>query len=105
MDELELTEEVKTHLRQRQGELLKIVEAYEKLEASKEWTTLKELLFSKSLAAIERQLLNETLANDIKTDKLYRLQGEWSWAKQYNDSSRFVEMLKKQLEDINKKLK
>lgn len=103
--EPELSEEVRVKLQERQTELIKIIESFEKLDQSKEWNTLKELVFDKSLEAIERQLLNESLAPKINTDKLYKLQGEWVWAKQYNDTNRFVEALKLQLQDIKKRLK
>jgi hypothetical protein len=108
MDELDtivLTDEIRVQLRAEQTRLIKIIEAYAKLEDSKEWELLKELVFSKSLAAIERQMLNEAISPEIKTDKLYRLQGEWAWAKQYNDTGRFVEALKRQLEEIKRKFK
>lgn len=102
--EEEVTQETKTLLRGEQTRLVNILEAIDKLENSKEWSTLKELVFSKSLAAIERQMMNECLAQEIDTDKLYRLQGEWAWAKQYSDTERFAETLKKQLEEIKKRL-
>lgn len=105
LDKIVLTDEIKVQLRERQTELVKIIEALAKLEGSKEWGTLKDLVYSKSLVAIERQMLNENMAQTINTDKLYRLQGEWAWAKQFNDTNRFVETLKKQLEDIKQKLK
>ena len=108
MDELDnivLTDEVKVQLRQEQTRLVKIIEAYSQLEKSEEWETLQDLVFSKSVAAVERQMLNECLGQEIHPEKLYRLQGEWAWAKQYNDKGRFVELLKKQLEEIKKKLK
>jgi hypothetical protein len=91
-------------LEEKREELVKIVESFERLEKSKEWQTLKELVFSKSVTAIERQLLHESLATEIDPNKLYRLQGEWSWARQYNDTGRFIETLKKQLADIKSKL-
>lgn len=105
MDEFETSEEAKVKLRQKQTELANLIEALVKLEESKEWNTVKELVFDKSLVAIERQILNESLAKEINTNKLYKLQGEWAWSKQYSDTPRFISTLKKQLEDINKQLK
>lgn len=104
MDEFETTEEQKVLLREKQTELIQIIESFEKLEKSKEWETVKELVFEKSLLSIERQIMNEALAKEINISKLYKLQGEWVWAKQYNDVNRFTESLKKQLADIKKRL-
>lgn len=92
-------------LRERQTELINIIEAFDKLEQSKEWQTIKDLIFNKSLSAIERQIQNEALAPEIDTNKLYKLQGEWVWSKQYADTNRFISTLRKQLEDIKLKLK
>jgi uncharacterized Zn finger protein len=97
-------EDVSVQLREEQTRLLKIVEALAKLDKSKEWSTLKELVFSKSLEAIERQIKVESLSENINTDKLYNLQGQWAWAKQFCDTDRFAETLKKQLEEIKKRL-
>ena len=105
LDKIELTPEVKVKLREEQDKLIKIIETFAKLEKSKEWEVLKELVFDTSLGAIERQMMNECLAQKINTDKLYKFQGEWVWAKQYSDTNRFVDNLKKQLAQIKLKLK
>lgn len=94
----------KTILQEEQTRLISILEALEKLDKTKEWTTVKELVFNRSLESIERQIKVESLATEINTDKLYKLQGEWVWAKQFCDIDRFVETIKKQLEDIKQRL-
>jgi hypothetical protein len=96
--------EVKAILRERHTELLTLIEALGKLEESKEWNVVKELVFDKSLKSIERQLLNESLAKEVKKEKIYRLQGEWAWAKQFCDTKRFIETLKAQLSDLKKRI-
>ena len=104
IDKIAITEESKVLLRDEQAKLIKVIEAIQKLDKSKEWETLKEIVFARSLVAIERQLLNESLAKEVDVNKIYRLQGEWAWAKQYNDIDKFVENLKRQLEEIKKRL-
>ena len=101
----ELTEENKVQLREVQNRLVRLIEALVRLDTNEDWLTLKELVFEKSLASVERQLLNESLSKTIDPNKLYKLQGEWVWAKQNVDSNRFIETLKIQLEDIKSKLK
>lgn len=105
MDEIEITEEAKVLMREKQAELVKVIEAFAKLENSEEWGTLKELVFNNTVTSIERQILNKALASQIDVNELYKLQGEWVWAKQYADVSRFTENLKKQIENIKNKLK
>ena len=104
LDKIVMTEEGKVLLREEQTRLIKIIEALAKLDKSKEWETLKETVFSKSLANIERQMLNESVAKEVDVNKIYRLQGEWAWAKQFTETERFVDTLKRQLEEIKKKL-
>lgn len=103
--EQENTEAVKILLRDEQNKLIRLIEALEKLESNKEWKVVRELVFDKSVTAIERQMQNEALNKEINTNALYKLQGEWVWAKQYSDVDRFVSTLKKQLEDIKNRLK
>lgn len=108
MDDLlkeELTEEQKIRLREKQTELIKLLETLQGLEKTDEWQTLKELVFKPSLNAIQKQIISEALNPTIDTNKLYRLQGEWTWAKQHADTDRFASTLKKQIEDIKNKLK
>lgn len=103
--EREISEEAKVILREKQTELVKLIKAFVSLEENKDWVTLRELVFQRSLAAIEREIMNESIKPEISINKLYKLQGEWVWAKQYSETNRFVETLKKQLEDIKQRLK
>lgn len=98
-------EQEKEQLLKIQDRLIRLVESLSRLETNEDWKTLKELVFEKSVSSIERQLLNETLNKEINTNQIYKLQGEWAWAKQYTDVSRFIETLRKQLEDVKSKLK
>lgn len=98
MNEIELLE-------QERARLTTLIEALAILVQSKEWNVVREMVFEKSLEAIKRQILIESLAKEIDTAKLYKLQGEYAWSKQYADTDRFIEGLKKMLENINSKLK
>lgn len=105
MENFELTEETKALLREKEVELVKILEALDALSKNKDFKTLQELLFSKSQDAVERQIKNESLAQEINTDKLYKLQGEWVWVRQFMDIPSFVKTLRRELEAIKTKLK
>ena len=105
MEEESIPEEAKVLLRQEQDRLIQIIEAFEGLEKREEWQTLKDLVFSKSANAIQRQILSESLNTKINTDRLYKLQGEFAWVTQYNETGRFVETARKQLADIKRRLK
>lgn len=106
-DEFEqsVSEEAKALLREEQSKLVKLVEAFAGLSQTTEWGIIKELVFDKALNAIERQLLEEAQASTLSPEKIYRLQGKREWAKQYCDVERYVENLKRQLEEIKRKLR
>ena len=105
MEEEKLTPQAVDILREKENELIEIIEAFNFLEQSEEWNTVKKLVYSKSLASIERQLMSEAQKFPIQTDKLYKLQGEWEWAKRFSDTSRHIDALKKQLAGIKQQLK
>jgi len=100
-----MDEDNKVKLREIQNNLVRLIESYVALDKNADWKVLQELVFEKSLASIERQILNEALAKEINLNELYKLQGEWVWAKQNLDTNRVVSTLKIQLEDIKTKLK
>jgi hypothetical protein len=95
----------KVKLREIQNDLVRLIKSYVALDKNPDWKVLQELVFEKSLASIERQILNTALSKDINLNELYKLQGEWAWAKQHLDINRVVNGLKVQLEDIKQKLK
>lgn len=105
MEVNEITEEAKVRFREQQSELLKILEAFTDLETIGPWIVIKELVFHKSIASIERKLLAESKSPVINIEKLYKLQGELSLARQLYDVDRFIVNLKKQLEEIKKQLR
>ncbi len=98
-------EEGKVLFQQKHAELVKIIKSFENLEKSQEWETLKELVFNDALKGIEKQILTECTSPVIDLHKLYKLQGERIWARRYCNVDQYIETLKKQLEDINKKIK
>ncbi len=92
-------------LRERQIELIKILEALNSVLKSSAWQTLEEMVFQKLVERLDRQLLSEARNPKIETDKLYLLQGERNWANRFADLRVYGEQLKKELAGINLKLK
>lgn len=86
----------------RRGELTRIIEAIRSVAASKEWGTLRELLFDDAVRALERRIISESSATNVKLDELYRLQGQLVWARKYADFDKLGEFFMKQLEGIKK---
>ena len=92
-------------LAQRQGELVRIVEALRRVADSEDWDVLKELVFDGVLETLERQLKNEAQKAEVVTPELYRLQGQLVWARKYADLDKLAEFFKIQIEGIKSNLK
>ena len=95
-------------LQEKQGELAKLVEAINRVEANEDWRKLKELFLNGIVDKLERQLRDEASKPEVSLPKVYRLQGQITWAKRYSDLKKFsnekrleIENLKKQTYDTN----
>ncbi len=104
MEDEFLTVEQVSILRNKQTELISIMEAYNFLEQTKEWQLIKEA-YRKQVESIEVEISSEVSKPVIDINKLYRLQGELTIAKRHSNTDRFVESLKVQLEGIKSRLK
>lgn len=92
-------------LNKRKIELIKTIEAIDGILKSREWQTLKELVFDGLVARLDKQLLSEAKKPKIEEEKIYFIQGEMTWARRYSDLRSYAELLKKELEGINLTLK
>src|SRR3990167_807894 len=97
--------DVESSLAQRQGELVRIVEALQRTADSRDWKILKELVFDGVLETLERQLKSEAQKAEVVTPELYRLQGQLVWARKYADLDKLAEFFKIQIEGIKSNLK
>lgn len=81
--------------------LEKMIEALATIIESKEWQVLHDLHFSQEKQRIERLLIAEAQKDEVSTERLYRLQGEYIWAKRYSDFVSWAKNLKNQLTKID----
>ena len=95
-------------LQEQQGEITRLIESINRVEASEDWRKLKELLLDGIVEKLERQLKDEAKKDEVSLPKLYRLQGQIEWAKKYtnlkkiSDDKRLeIENLKKQINESN----
>lgn len=90
-------------LRERQIELIKILEAIDAVLKSREWGMLKELEFDNMEERLERELLSEAKTS-VDVNKIYKLQGELAGVKRV-DLINLGMKRRNELEGINLKLK
>lgn len=83
MDELTTTQIEK--LRERDSELVRIIEALDALIKSEEWRTLKTLVFDTILDSLDSRVRSEADRPEVSLPELYKLQGEKRWARRYCD--------------------
>ena len=72
-------------LQEKQGELARLIEAINRVEASEDWRKLRELLLDGIVEKLERQLKDEAKKDEVSLPKIYRLQGQIDWAKKYSN--------------------
>ena len=99
MDEKGLVE-----LREKQTKLTRLITAIDTLEQSKEWETMKELLFNGLVEKLQRKIQTEGSSNEVSLPNLYKLQGELKWSKRYADLGEYKSTLKVELEGIKKRI-
>ena len=89
-------------LRQREAELVKLIEAILGVVETEDWKKLKELIFDKEVARLEARLYAEARAVEINDPNLYRLQAQIVWAKKHTDLEKMAQTFKVELENVRK---
>ena len=72
-------------LQEKQGELAKLIETINRVEANEDWRKLKELFLNGVVDKLERQLRDEAAKREVHLPNIYRLQGQIEWAKKYTN--------------------
>lgn len=108
IDSIPLIEEPKVDrkpiLREREGTLLKIIEAIRGVAGSTEWSTLKTEVFDNLVNTLEYELRNEAKKDTPDSLKLNRLAGQLKWAEKYADLSKLENVFRSELTNIRHKL-
>jgi hypothetical protein len=91
-------------LREREGELIKIIEALNEIEESKPWSTLKNTVFDGVVETLERQLKVEASKDDPNTLVLSKINGQLVWARKYANLKDLSNVFRTELTNIRKQL-
>ena len=89
-------------LQEQQGEITRLIEAINRVEASEDWRKLKELLLDGIVEKLERQLKDEAKKDEVSLPKLYRLQGQIEWAKRYSDLKKISDEKRLEIKNLKK---
>lgn len=91
-------------LRERQAELVKIVQAIDGILRSEDWQILEELLWLPRVEKLGRDILTEATKKDFSDSELHYLNGRRDEAKKYSNLTEYGQSLMKELEANKSKL-
>lgn len=91
-------------LREKEGELMKIIDTIQKIEKTKEWSTLKEKIFDSLSEKLLKEIQSEARKENPDTLKLNRLAGQLIWSEKFSDLSKLENDFRVQLTNIRKLL-
>lgn len=92
------------HFRERESELTSIINAIQGIEASKEWSTLKEKVFDGLVGSLQREIQDEAQKENPDSLKLNRLAGQLKWAEKYSDLKKLEGIFRIELTRIRQQL-
>lgn len=97
-------EDTDTRLQGEEAKLLRVIEAVQVLQKSREWSTLKTDVFEHLALSLERELRTEAKKEDPDSKKLNRLSGELKWADRFSNLDKFENDYRVKLQNIRLQL-
>lgn len=94
------SEDVSPKLRAEEARLLRIVEALQAIQSSKEWSSLKTEVFDNLVNVLDKDLRTEAERSDPSSNKLNRIMGKLEWARRYSDLSKFENEKRVELQNV-----
>lgn len=91
-------------LRERESELVKIIDSLNKVATSDEWSSLTNLVFNGVVEKLERDLLGEAKKDDPDKQKLASLNGQFVWARKYANLNGLANFYRNELKNLREKL-
>lgn len=90
--------------REKETELLAIIEAITKVAESKEWLVLKTRVFDGVVESLKRRRDVEIEKKPLNGPMIHSLNGQLEWAKKYSDLLTLASIYKLELVNVRKQL-
>jgi len=90
--------------RERETDLMAIVDAFEEIGKSRAWSVLKDKIFDGVLISLERRLKTEIKKKPLNGPLIHSLNGQIEWAEKYTNFDTLASIYKLELSNIRKKL-
>lgn len=94
----------KPMLHQKEGELVKIIEAIMRIANSEDWSILQEHIFEGLVEGLERRLSGEATKAELNQPEIYRLNGQLVWARKFSDFKKLADVYRVELSNVKKQL-
>lgn len=91
-------------LREREGEILTIIDSLKIVQSMPAWSSLKEKVFDGLVLTLDKELKNEAKKDNPDSLKLNRLAGQLKWAEKYSDLSKLENIFRVELTNVRKML-
>jgi hypothetical protein len=100
----ELPVDILPKLKEREAELIKIIEAIQGVKQTPAWSTLKSQIFDGVVTRFENELKDEAIRETPDTNKLNRISGQLTWAKRYADLDKLESVYRTELLGLRKQI-
>lgn len=100
----ERNEDITPKLRAEEARLLRIIEALQGVQSTKQWSSLKTEVFDSLVNVLEKEIRTEAKKDEPSPFKLNRLSGELKWAERFSDLNKLENMYRVQLQNIRQQL-
>lgn len=91
-------------LREREGQLITILDSLRKVQESNEWSSLKIHIFDDVVKSLSKDLRLEARADAPNPLKLRYLTGQLKWAEKYSDLKKLEDSYRLELTNVRKLL-
>ncbi len=91
-------------LRERESELIKILDAIRKVASTDEWHTLKVQLFDSFSENLVRQIQEEARKENPNPLRLRYLSGQLNWAEKFSDLQKLEQQFRVEIINIRSQL-
>lgn len=100
----EPSDDIAPKLRAEEARLLRIVEAIQGVQQTKEWSSLKTEVFDNLVNVLEKELRTEAKKDEPSPFKLNRISGELKWAERFSDFNKLENDYRVQLQNVRLRL-
>lgn len=100
----EVPVDLQERLRQREGELMRLIEVVKEVAMSEQWSSLKKLYLDGITTSLKKELLAEASKDSPDLLKLSKINGQVLWARRYSDLSKLETEFRTELARIKQTL-